>query len=184
MSAFEDDPPCRIFLDSSVLQAMYTYGEFLYDGGSIESDDRVHRDPHGLAKLNALRSVVQVGYRAPFEFALSTNSFLEVNRAGHLGYMQWAQDVLAHWNACLEESPDPTPNPWALRALQTGSLGYLSRGDRALLTDAVYLDCDTFLTMENKLPRNHSHLRNALGIRVETPYMVWQRVEPWARLFL
>jgi hypothetical protein len=184
MSSFEANFPHRVFLDSSVLQTMQTYGEFLYDGGEIEAEDRIHRDPHGLEKLVDLRSIVQVGYRAPFEFALSDNSFHEVHGSGDLAYLQWALDFLDHWNACLAESPDPAPNPWALRALRQGNLGYLGAGDRALLQDAVYLECDTFLTMENKLPRNRDHLLSTLGIRVETPSMVWQRVQPWAHLFL
>lgn len=176
--------PLRVFLDSSVLQAMLRYGEYLYDGGAIEANDQIHRDPLGVAKLEALRAIMQVGYRAPFQFALSSNSFAEVRQSQDHAYLRWALDVLDHWNACLAESDAPSPKPAALQALASGVHGYLGEGDRRLIEDALNFDCDTFLTMENKLPKNRAHLQQTLGIRVETPVMVWSRVEPWAGLFL
>src|SRR5262245_22233054 len=105
-SRFEDIPS-RIFLDSSVLQALQTYGEFLYDHHELSPNDRIHRDPLGVVKLEALRWIMQIVERAPFEFALSDNSFVEVERRGDPGYLQWAYDVLDHWHACLEESEEP-----------------------------------------------------------------------------
>ncbi len=182
MSPFEEFPQ-RIFLDSSALQTMLIYGEYLYDGGSIEPEDRLHRDPEGTAKLEALRAIMQVGDRAPFQFALSRNSFVEVRHAGRNSYLRWAYDVLDHWNICLAESGPPVPDLRALEALDSGAVGYLGEGDRALVRDALLFACDTFLTMENKLPRNRAHLHRTLGLRVETPSMVWERVSPWARLF-
>jgi hypothetical protein len=176
--------PQRIFLDSSVLQTMLRYGEFLYDGGLIEPHDRIHRDPNGLAKLEALQAIMEVGRRASFQFALSKNSFSEVTHAARSSYLSWAYDVLDHWNACLEESDPPIPNDEALRMLDSGQVGYLGNGDRALIRDAILFECDTFLTMENKLPKNRPHLRKCLGLWVETPEMVWSRVQPWAGLFL
>lgn len=162
---------------------MLTYGEFLYDGGSVASDDRVYRDHAGMRKLEALRFIMQIGYRAPFEFALSSNSFVEVQRARDSSYLHWAYDVLDHWNTCLAEAGPPATNPVLLANVESAAIGYLSAGDRALLRDAILFDCDTFLTMENKLPRNGAHLRSMLGLRVEPPCAVWERIAPWAALF-
>ena len=81
ISKFEDIPQ-RIFLDSSTLQTLLTYGGFLYERESLRPTDRVHRDPKGIAKLEALRTIMQIAERAPFEFALSTNSFVEVEARG------------------------------------------------------------------------------------------------------
>ena len=36
-----DKLPWRLFLDSSTLQALHSYGEFIYDGGSIDPKDRI-----------------------------------------------------------------------------------------------------------------------------------------------
>jgi len=102
-SKFEDIPR-RIFLDSSALQALQDYGGFLYENEPLAVNDRIHRDPKGIAKLEALRLIMQIAERAPFEFALSGNSFVEVHGKGDSRYLQWAYDVLDHWLACLKES--------------------------------------------------------------------------------
>lgn len=104
-SKFEEIPQ-RIFLDSSALQTLQTYGEFLYDGGSLSPRDRLYQDPKGVAKLETFRWIFQVAQRAPFQFALSKNSFIEVQRRGDTRYLQWAYEVLDHWLACLEVSGD------------------------------------------------------------------------------
>src|SRR5689334_15129305 len=49
--------------------------------------------------------------------------------------------------------------------IDTTSYNYLGNGDRALIKDALFLGCDSFLTMENKLPRNADHIQSTLGIR-------------------
>ncbi len=105
-SRFEDIPR-RIFLDSSTLQTLQTYGSFMYENEPIAADDRIHGDPKGMAKLEALRFIMQVAERAPFQFALSENSFVEVQQRGDSEYLRWAYDVLDHWLACLEASEEP-----------------------------------------------------------------------------
>lgn len=184
MSAKFEEMPRRIFLDSATLQALQDYGGFLYENEPIEISDPVHRDPRGIAKLEALRNIMQVAKRVPFEFALSNNSFAEVQAKGDSRYLQWAYDVLDHWLACLVESEeDFHVNPNALAAIGTKSYKYLSEGDRALLKDALALECDTFLTMENRLPKNAAHIEKTLGLRVLTPIEMWNYIQPWAALF-
>jgi len=183
MASAPTDMPQRIFLDSSTLQTLQNYGGFLYENEPIDENNPIHRDREGVAKLEALRSIMQIAERAPFEFALSRHSFVEVERRGDRAYLQWAYDVLDHWLACVEESGNPESNQNALKRLDSGAIGYLGEGDRALLRDAITFGCDTFLTMENKLPKNSNHLRQSLGIFVESPCGVWARLRPWAALF-
>jgi len=178
-----DDIPRRIFLDSSVLQALQDYGGFLYENEPLTVTDRIHRDPKGIAKLEALRLIMQVAERTPFEFAVSSNSFVEVQRKGDPRYLQWAYEVLDHWLACLEESGRPYGNPETLAAINSSSYGYLGEGDRALLSDAIALECDTFLAMENKLPKNAGAIERTLGLRVLSPIGMWEYLRPWAALF-
>lgn len=175
--------PQRIFLDSSVLQTLLRYGGYLYDGESIPEEDPIHRDKQGPEKLEALRWIMAISERAPFEFALSENSFVEVRGSGSAKYLRWTYDVLDHWLICVEESGIPETNQNMLAKLDTSAIGYLGVGDRALLKDALTFGCDTFLTMENKLPKNKKHLLEQLGIHVESPCEVWARIEPWAALF-
>lgn len=166
-----------------MLQTLQTYGGFLYENEPLTPDDPMHRDAKGVAKIEALRSIMQVAERAPFEFALSNNSFVEVRRRGDARYVQWAYDVLDHWLACLEECEPPNGDAKALEAIDSGSCGYLGTGDRALLRDAVALECDSFLTMENKLPKNAGQIEKTLGIRVLSPLEMWEILRPWAALF-
>ena len=68
----------------------------------------IYRDPNGVTKLEALRSIIRVSESAPFEFAISNNSFNEVRAKGDARYLQRAYDVLDHWLACLENIEEPT----------------------------------------------------------------------------
>jgi hypothetical protein len=178
-----NDIPVRIFLDSSILQTLQAYGEFIYENFELDAGDRILRDPAGADKLEALRCIMEVGQRAQFEFALSDNSFTEVRARGDARYLLWAYDVLAYCEECLASAPSRAVNPNAVAAIDTSSYNYLGSGDRALLRDALLLGCDSFLTMENRLPKNADHIRRTLGIRVLTPIDMWELLKPWAGLF-
>jgi hypothetical protein len=175
--------PCRIFLDSSILQALQDYGAFLYENEPLPKGDPIYRDPKGIAKLEALRHIIQVSERAPFQFALSRNSFVEVQAKRDTQYLQLAYDVYDYWLNCLEESGEPCVDQTKLFAIDSTSYGYLGDGDRLLLKDALALECDTFLTMENKLPKNSAQIERTLGIRVLSPIGMWEYLQPWAALF-
>jgi hypothetical protein len=181
-SSFEEIPH-RIFLDSSLLQTLQDYGGFLYENEPIAAKDRIFRDPNGLAKLEALRLIMNVSERAPFEFAISNNSFTEVYGKGDAHYVQWAYDVLDHWLTCLENSEKPAVNSTTLITNNPNTYNYLSDGDRALIIDAIQMNCDAFLTWENRLPKNANHIQKTLGLRVLSPTALWELLRPWAASF-
>ena len=133
-----EDMPRRIFLDSSALQALQSYGGFLYENEPLLADDRIHRDSKGVAKLDALRWIMLVAERAPFEFALSVNSFSEVKRRGDPGYLRWAYDVLDHWLACSEMSQGAGGDSAVVAKIDSASYNYLGAGDRALLRETRF----------------------------------------------
>jgi hypothetical protein len=181
-SKFEDIPR-RIFLDSSTLQTLQDYGQFLYDHEPLIATDAIHRDSKGIAKLEALRLIMRVSEHAPFEFAISENSLVEVQANVDSRYIQWAYEILDYWLVCLENTGEPHGNIVALAAIDSSSYNYLSKGDRVLLRDALALECDTFLTMENKLTKNADHIERTLGLRVLSPIEMWEYLQPWAALF-
>lgn len=180
--------PTRVFLDPSTLQTLLNYGGFIWENEEIEPRDRIHRIPGGRAELDALRSIFFVAQRAPFEFALLAASLGEVAAAGRVpGYLSWALDVLDHWDACLSAyGSDAMSGSGQLLAhhLDSPPFGYLGAKDRRLLRDAVELECDAFLTMERKLPKNADHIRREVGLWVASPTDWWLRVQPWARLWV
>ena len=68
------------------------------------------------------------------------------------------------------------------QVLASPSFGYLSEKDKALLTDAVELQCEAFIMLDQKLTRNAAHLENYVPIRVLEPTAYWQSLRPWARM--
>ena len=66
--------------------------------------------------------------------------------------------------------------------LREKRFGYLSTKDATLIRDAVWLECDVFLTMERKLPKNSAHIEQELGIKVLQPIGYWDLLRPWAAL--
>ena len=97
--------------------------------------------------------------------------------------MQWLWDIADHSDVCLEGS-GPTAESESLAArLDEPKFGYLSEKDRKLLRHAIVLRCEAFLTVERRLPRNAEDVQSELRIRILTPIMHWQMLEPWAALW-
>ncbi len=177
--------PRRIFLDSSVLQNLLSYGAFIWEGEALPESAKVLEDRSGFAKLEALRAIMFVNQRANFEFALSERSLDEVRASGDARYLQWAYDVLDHWHACVGESGGLPRIDYSLADKLDGrSFGYLSEKDGLLIRDALLLGCEAFLTFENKLASRGEHLEREVGLKVVTLVQHWEILRPWARLFV
>jgi hypothetical protein len=174
-------------LDSSVLQALYDCGAFIWDGEELTPNDPVYSIPGGFEELDALQAIFFVMKRAMFEFALSANSFAEVIASNSAGYLQWAFDVLDHWESCLADysgSPFSGTGQTISKRLDGPKFGYLSNKDRVLIKDAVALECDAFLTRDLRLARNAVHINRELGLLVVNPGELWALLHPWAALFV
>ncbi len=184
-SAFYDLPR-RIFLDSSSLQALHDYGEFVYENVEPRAEDRIYRVTGGYGELDSLRAICFVGQRAMFEFALSNHSFEEVAAKGDRSYLQWAYEMLGYWQGCLaayDETPFHGSGRELSSRLEDPCFGYLSGKDRLLLRDALLLECDAFLTMDQRLARNAGHLQREVGLRILLPSQYWELLHPWAALY-
>lgn len=175
--------PRRIFLDSCTAQTLRDYGGYIYGGGSISRNDRIHRVTEGFANVDALRNISLISERALFEWIVSTASLQEASAKRDPGHMQWLWDIADHSNACLD-AEGPTKESEILGArLAEPKFGYLSAKDRLLLQHAIVLRCEAFLTMERRLPRNAAHIERELGLRILTPIIHWEMLRPWAALW-
>ena len=175
--------PRRVFLDSCTLQTLRDFGPFVWEGEPLDVS-RLESIPGGEANVRALRRIFLVNQRALFEWILSDASIDEAAGKSDLAHLSWAYDVLDHSMTCLSESGGPTDASQArARQLDSAVFGYLSAKDRRLIRDAVLLDCDAFLTMERRLPRNASHIEREVGLRVLTPMQYWTVLEPWSGLY-
>jgi len=179
--------PGRVFLDSSTLQTLQDFGEFIYDGGEIAPDDKIYSIPYGFENVEALRLIMIVGSRGSLQLALSGNSLQEVLDRGRYDYLQWALEMLEYWDGCLA-TYEASIAAFSGHGVEISSklsqkqFGYLSTKDTRLIRDAVFLECDVFLTMERKLPRNAAHIERELGIKVLQPVSYWDLLKPWAAL--
>ncbi len=165
--------PRRVFLDSSTLQTMHRYGEFIFENIEPPSTDRIYQVPAGIEDLDSLRAICFVNKRGAIELAISGHSFDEVAAKGDSSYVQWAYDILGYWQGCLAAYGHHSPYSGigSVRAarLDGPSFGYLSAEDRLLIRDALELECDAFLTMESRLPKNAEHLWRQVQLRILRP---------------
>lgn len=179
--------PGRVFLDSSTLQTLQDYGEFIYDGGEIAQENKIWSIPDGLKNVEALQQIIHIARRGSLQLVLSGNSLREVSDRGRYDYLQWAWEMLDYWESCLAAYEDSSSafsgHGVALSAKLRGNrFGYLSVKDADLIHDAVLLECDVFLTMERKLPKNAAHIERELGIKVLQPIGYLDLLTPWAAL--
>ena len=156
--------PLRIFLDTNAVQALLEHGGSIHENEPYEPGGRSGADE---GDVLALRGVMAFGERGAFDFIVSANSLDEVAAAADASFLRWAYDVLDHTQVCLAENPPAPVNAAHIAALD--ACGYLSVNDARLVRDALLMGCDTFLTVERKLPRNAAHLSRAIGLEVVRP---------------
>jgi hypothetical protein len=173
-----DYRPLRIFLDTNTLQCLQEYGDCIF-----EHDPFVQRRARSGASeedIYALEGIALFIARNAFEFALSKNSLREVRDSGDRRYLQWAFDVLDHWQACIDGRTSPFSGLGRELAerFEEKQFNQYSEKDRALLRDAVALECDTFLTIERRLPKNWKHLARTFGIQIVRPPELFEWLRP------
>ena len=173
--------PRRVFLDSCVLQLLSTYGEFVYDGGSLSPTDRIYQMPDGFRGLSALRSLAIIARHASFDWIASSGSIREAAGKADAFHFSWVVEMVTY----ARSRPDAQgQRPSAIPVASRRQHGYLSHGDRGLIEEAFALSCDGFLTTDRRLAKNAGHLQHTTGIRLLSPLEYWEELEPWAALFV
>jgi hypothetical protein len=182
------DLPKRLFLDSSALQAILRHGEFIWENVTPEPSEHLYRSfVRFFDELDALRHILQLNQRASFDIVVSEASLCEVAAKGEPSYTRYAEAVRAHWLGRINEQQSRAfKGDGEERAAQLDrrAVGYLSIKDKALLLDALALECQAFLTLDAKLAKNARHIEAVGGIRVLRPSDYWTLLRPWAALWL
>lgn len=169
----------RIFLDTCTLQFIYDYGAYVFEHDRSVINDNVRSQPNGVRNLEALHDILQVNQAgaSSFSFVLTASSLDEVSRRGENGYLQFAYDVVDTWKITMDELDEDAfsgdGEKWA-KELQENQFEYLSAQDRQLIQDALFLECDVFLTVEEKLPKQADHLNRVLALEVMRPFEFWE----------
>ena len=93
----------------------------------------------------------------------------------------YARDVLDHAEICLSENP-PTDAAKAMAEIVEGrSFHNVSSKDRRLLLDAAAAECDHFLTIEKRLPRQAPMVLKRIPLLICTPMTLWEKLTPYVR---
>lgn len=174
-----------MFLDSSTLQAIFRYGEFIWENVEPPPDDRAY-SVGLLPNLDALRCIFQVNQRAGFDIVFSESAYREAAAKGESRYTRYAAAVFDHWLTRVEEYRGRAMHGHGADVaarLERSGFGYLSAKDKRLLQDALALECHAFLTLDRKLAKNKQHLEATVGIRVLLPTEYWALLRPWAAVW-
>jgi hypothetical protein len=168
--------PTRLFLDTSVVNLIVKHAEVLFDGCPL---DRELHHARG-REVEALLHVFAHAARAPWVLIASTTTMDEVANTLCAGLRESLMSYVAE---LVEFQPPFGASTLGTEAASSIDLGALpDASDRILLSQAMALVCDAFVTVDMKTIVFKRHLLPPLPLRIMTPVEWWAHVKPWARL--
>lgn len=170
--------PRRLYLDTSVLQTVHTFGDSIFDGLASDDTDVSPASPQLIEDIEALRRILTVNQRASFEFVVTAANLDEVAERRHPDFTQWVLDVESSWRLSQSGSRQLSP------AGKYARIGSISRKDWRLINDALDYACEGFLTIDRPLLTQAVVVERLTGLRLLRPYEYWLLLRPWAALYL
>tara|TARA_R110000868_G_scaffold232835_4_gene486481 strand:- start:12018 stop:12554 length:537 start_codon:yes stop_codon:yes gene_type:complete len=176
-------------LDTGTFQAIEECGGYVFGEDSLPTVEdypagkapQVVIRPDGPLILESLRAIFTFDERAHFDWVVSAASLVEIDAAMDSHRSQYAREVLDHTNICLMENP-PEDEALVMEAIINGpTFGNVSGKDRKLLSDAAAVQCDVFLTIEKKLPKQADVILKKIPLLVATPMTLWKMLAPHLR---
>src|SRR5215212_2505152 len=110
--------PRRIYLDTGAMQALFDYGDVVWEGDPFVPSGNAAKVAGFAEELEALRQIFTVNERAQFEFVVTEANVREVTARGSTDYTQWVHNVLDTW---LVESAGERPRTPATSHQRPGS---------------------------------------------------------------
>lgn len=186
--------PRRIFLDTNILQYLQDFGEFIFDHYQ-ENDDylissRGKEIPTGTTlykEIEALRFLLLGIDRTNVEFAISENTFDEVQKKQDTNYRRWFFEMWDYWQNILREYRGKIPSKSVELRLEKFSndrslLGRLSKADSEVIRDAIFFDCHAVLTAD-KFSTLHEEVNDKYKLMILHPTDLLKLIQPFQALW-
>lgn len=173
----------KIFLDTNIVHCLVRYGEEIFDNQDVLIDDTLSRNPYGAKNIESLKNLF--GFtRSNFRLMISSNVIKEIMRKNDDYYTQYIFD--------LKDYCDVNEYYYDLQIFHdqdqlildefNPKIGFLSDCDKKLIFDAVRLRCNYFMTMDEKLLKNKTQIKNFTGMTLIMPFEFWNFVRPYMSL--
>ena len=192
------DLPKLIFLDTNIVQNLYSFGEFIFDRVSTPDLEKKLSTlgPRITADIYALADFMALGVRAGWPLAVSPGTQREFraiqdpNKRDTL--TAWEQRLADYFAENFDQSQGETEGSsysetTCFTSLQRSRMADLLKAfpdkqDQQLFIDAVERGCDVFLTMDYKTIWQHRDKVKQFRLHVMRPVELLEYVRPWAGL--
>ncbi|MGA0542101.1 hypothetical protein [Neotabrizicola sp. VNH66] len=179
----------RVYLDTGTFQAIEECGGYVFgeddlprvEDYALGKAPQVIMRPDGALILESLRDIFLFDDRAHFDWVVSPASLAEIDAANDFHRSRYAREVLEHTDMCLSEKP-PEQEAASMASIMCNPLfGSISQKDRKLLVEAAATQCDIFLTIEKKLPKQADTILKKINLQIATPMTFWEMLRPYIR---
>ena len=188
--------PNLIFLDTNIVQNLYSFGEFICDNFlSPEMEEKLLAlGPRMTEDVCALATFMAIGRHAGWPMAVSPriltelNAIPEPNKRYHLS--RWGMELADYLVSNFYESKSVTDE---LSYSEVNHFTFIQRcylsellkdlpqdADRQLVIDSLELDCDVFLTVDYRTVWRYRDKIKPLGLQVMRPVELVDSVLRWA----
>lgn len=174
-----EDLPCRVFLDTNVLNVLVKWGGAIFDGETLPEK----ADATLLEDIEALRLIFFVGQRASWELVASPKTLDELGKTPD----DSLRNSLLDYGVCFLNSENDYQFAFEFghRLKDSHFVAALpDAADRQLIGHAVALGCDAFVTCDRRSILRKRDSMRSIPLRILAPAEWWAHIKPWARLWI
>lgn len=187
--------PKRIFLDSNIVKYLLDFGEYIYEGCNEDktgfrdtSQKLITKTSRLFSEIEAMADIFRYIHRANFEFAISETVYQELSKKENPHLSLWITDLNHHWQSVLESYQTPFSTEarikYELAIKDVRFITNISKNDRAIILDAVRLDCNALLTVDRFADEtNQKYILTKFGIMVLWPSDFIEMLKPFQALY-
>jgi hypothetical protein len=174
-----DRIPRRIFLDTSVLNLLAKYSQYIFENEPIEDNLSQNR----AWDLEALMHIFAAGERCGWDILASGKALEEISRTPNASVRKALLDFAIQ--VVDEQHPDTAHATSLGRRLVDAPLASAlpDKADRELIGNAIGFGCDVFCTSDRRTIVRKRDSLPQLPIRILTPIEWWKHVKPWGGLW-